>query len=57
MSDVTTHYEEIVVVVRDNGAGIAPEMLPRLFTIFAQANGVREQSEGGLGVSLALCVG
>lgn len=48
---------EIVVAVRDNGVGIAPEMLPRLFTMFSQADSVRGRAEGGLGVGLALVRG
>lgn len=48
---------EIVVSVRDNGIGIAPETMPRLFTMFAQAEGVRDRDEGGLGVGLALVRG
>ena len=37
--------------MRDDGAGLAPELLPRLFDLFAQAeNG----SQGGLGIGLHL---
>jgi PAS domain S-box-containing protein len=49
--------DEIVISVRDNGIGISPEMGPRLFTMFAQADGVRDRTEGGLGVGLALVRG
>jgi PAS domain S-box-containing protein len=49
--------DEIVISVRDNGSGISPEMRPRLFTMFAQADGVRDRTEGGLGVGLALVRG
>jgi CheY-like chemotaxis protein len=49
--------DEIVISVRDNGIGISPEMAPRLFTMFAQADGVRDRTEGGLGVGLALVRG
>ena len=38
--------DEIVISVRDNGIGIAPEMGPRLFTMFAQADG-RPRQNGG----------
>ncbi|HEV7138249.1 MAG TPA: PAS domain S-box protein [Steroidobacteraceae bacterium] len=48
---------QIVVSVRDNGIGIAAETMPRLFTMFAQAEGVRDRTEGGLGVGLALVRG
>ena len=49
--------DEIVISVRDNGIGISPGMAPRLFTMFAQADGVRDRTEGGLGVGLALVRG
>jgi PAS domain S-box-containing protein len=49
---------EIVVVVRDNGMGIAAEMMPRLFTLFSQGRpGTGPHSEQGLGVGLALVRG
>jgi PAS domain S-box-containing protein len=49
--------DEVVVSVRDNGIGIAPEMMPRMFTLFAQASPALQRSEGGLGVGLALVKG
>jgi len=48
---------EIVVSVRDNGIGICAEMMPRLFSMFTQAEAVRDRTEGGLGVGLALVRG
>jgi len=48
---------EVVVAVSDNGIGISPEMMPRLFTLFSQACPALERSEGGLGVGLALVRG
>lgn len=49
--------ELVVVCVRDSGIGIAPETLPRLFTLFGQEPRAREHSEGGLGIGLALVHG
>jgi len=49
--------QELVVSVRDNGIGIAADMLPRLFTLFSQAHAALARSEGGLGVGLALVRG
>jgi two-component system CheB/CheR fusion protein len=46
-----------VVRVRDTGAGIAPEMLPRLFEPFTQADTTLDRSKGGLGLGLALARG
>lgn len=48
---------EIVVSVRDNGIGISAQMMPRLFTMFAQEDGIGDRTEGGLGVGLALVRG
>jgi len=53
----TRESSEIVVCVRDSGIGIDPQIMPRLFTMFAQADAVHERTEGGLGVGLALVRG
>jgi PAS domain S-box-containing protein len=45
---------EVVVSVSDNGVGIAPENLPQVFAMFAQAEDARAKRKGGLGVGLAL---
>jgi PAS domain S-box-containing protein len=44
----------LVVSVRDNGVGIAPEMLPHIFEMFTQVDRSRGQSQGGLGIGLTL---
>ena len=46
--------DEAVIRVRDNGVGIAPEMLPRIFDLFTQVDGALGRSKGGLGIGLAL---
>ncbi|MBI3948542.1 MAG: response regulator [Armatimonadetes bacterium] len=43
-----------VIRVRDNGIGIAPELLPRVFNLFVQANASPAHSQGGLGLGLSL---
>ena len=46
---------EVVVEIQDNGIGIAPEFLPRIFDLFAQAERGLDRSQGGLGVGLTVC--
>jgi len=43
-----------VVRVQDDGIGIAPEMLGRIFEPFVQVHGVEGRSRGGLGLGLSL---
>src|SRR5205823_783871 len=43
-----------IIRVRDTGIGIACDMLPRIFDLFTQAHRPADQSEGGLGIGLAL---
>ena len=45
---------EAAIKIRDNGLGIPPEMLPRIFDLFTQVDGTLCRSHGGLGVGLAL---
>jgi CheY-like chemotaxis protein/two-component sensor histidine kinase len=45
---------EAVIRVRDSGIGIAAEMLPRIFELFAQADRALDRSEGGLGIGLTV---
>ena len=48
---------EAVLTVHDTGAGIAQEMMPRLFEPFAQADRTLDRSQGGLGLGLAVVKG
>jgi PAS domain S-box-containing protein len=45
---------DVAVQVVDNGVGIAPEMLPKVFDMFVQADHSLERSHGGLGIGLTL---
>jgi CheY-like chemotaxis protein len=42
------------ISVKDEGAGIAPEFLPHMFDLFAQADQSLDRSQGGLGIGLTL---
>lgn len=50
----TTDGKEAVIHIRDTGAGIPRELLPRIFDLFTQAESSREQWDGGMGVGLSL---
>jgi len=45
---------EAVLAVRDDGIGIAPELLPAVFGLFTQAERTPDRAQGGLGLGLAL---
>jgi len=53
---LTVHREEdmAVILVRDNGVGIDPELLPHVFELFVQGSRSPDRAEGGLGVGLTL---
>jgi CheY-like chemotaxis protein len=44
--------DEAVIRVRDDGIGIAPELLPQLFELFFQADSSLDRTSGGLGIGL-----
>jgi len=54
--DVVVAHEggDAVVRVRDDGAGIAPDMLARVFDLFAQGERGLERASGGLGIGLTV---
>jgi PAS domain S-box-containing protein len=45
---------DVVINVRDNGNGIPPHMLGRVFELFTQGERGVDRAEGGLGIGLAL---
>jgi CheY-like chemotaxis protein len=51
---VIAQIQLVEIHVRDYGTGIAPELLPRVFELFTQADQSVARSEGGLGIGLAL---
>lgn len=46
--------DEVVVTVKDNGAGIPPDKLDSIFDMFMQVDRTAERSQGGLGIGLTL---
>lgn len=49
-SDEANAYIEI----SDNGAGMPPELLPRVFDLFVQSEQTLDRAQGGLGIGLAI---
>jgi len=45
---------EVIVRVCDDGAGIDPELLPRVFDLFVQETRSLDRAHGGLGIGLTL---
>jgi len=45
---------QVVIEVQDDGIGIAPGLLPRVFDLFVQGRQSSDRAEGGLGIGLAL---
>ncbi|MEK7949323.1 response regulator [Luteolibacter soli] len=48
------HGDEVSVTVRDNGPGIAPDLLPRVFDLFVQSSRTLDRAHGGLGIGLTV---
>jgi signal transduction histidine kinase len=51
---LTIDGADAVLRVEDNGYGIAPELLPRIFDLFVQGQRTLERAQGGLGIGLTL---
>ena len=45
---------EVVVTVKDNGAGIPQDKLGSIFDMFMQVDGTSDRTQGGLGIGLTL---
>ena len=54
---VTPAGSDVEVRVRDNGIGISPEQMPRLFEMFSQGDWLAERARGGMGIGLSLARG
>jgi PAS domain S-box-containing protein len=49
--------DDVIVIVKDDGIGIAAEHLPRVFEMFSQVSSAKIHSHGGLGIGLSLARG
>jgi len=46
--------DEAIVVVRDTGVGLVPDLLPHVFDLFVQGTASLDRTTGGLGIGLTL---
>ena len=46
--------QEVIVRVRDDGMGIAADLLPHIFDLFVQSTRALDRAHGGLGIGLTL---
>lgn len=53
-SEVDKDTDEVVIRIADDGIGIDPELLPRIFDLFVQASRTLDRSNGGLGIGLTI---
>jgi CheY-like chemotaxis protein/anti-sigma regulatory factor (Ser/Thr protein kinase) len=51
---VALERDDVVTTVRDNGMGIAADLLPRVFDLFVQADRTLDRAKGGLGIGLTV---
>jgi signal transduction histidine kinase len=52
--EVDTARKQAMIVVSDTGVGIEPDLLPRLFAVFAEGDRSLARRRGGLGLGLAV---
>lgn len=52
-AEIVNRHEAVIRVV-DNGIGIDPELMPRIFDLFVQSSRTLDRSYGGLGIGLTV---
>lgn len=52
--EITRSEDQVEVAIQDDGQGIAPELLPKIFDLFVQGHQETDRSVGGLGIGLTL---
>lgn len=53
-AELTADGGGVLVRVADDGAGIDPELLPRIFDLFVQSSRTLDRAHGGLGIGLTI---
>jgi PAS domain S-box-containing protein len=53
-AEMTPDQREVLVRVADDGAGIDPVLLPRIFDLFVQSSRTLDRAHGGLGIGLTI---
>ncbi|MGJ7916256.1 response regulator [Massilia sp. LXY-6] len=51
---IDTAGDDVVLIVRDSGVGIPPDLIPHVFDVFVQGSISIDRSQGGLGIGLSL---
>ena len=54
MISTTSDGAAAILRVRDNGIGMSPDLLPRVFDVFVQGQTALDRAEGGLGIGLTV---
>jgi CheY-like chemotaxis protein len=52
--DARRENNRAIIQIRDNGIGLAPEVLPHIFDLFMQGERGLDRSQGGLGIGLTV---
>lgn len=54
MLSIRVEGDRVAICVEDDGEGIAPDLLPRIFDLFVQGDQAANRQRGGLGIGLSL---